>query len=112
MSEHEFATAAELAELSKGEAELTLKTVPGKKIKIRKATIGELADIIKVAKESELEQSFLLTYKCMVQPKVNLEEIKTWPPAVLIEIGNGIAKFSGIDRKSMDQVQNLLDQES
>jgi len=110
--ELDFATPSDLSELSKGELEVALKTLPGKKIKIRKATIGEIADILKVAKDSELEQSFWLTFKCLLQPKMTLEQIKGLSPAVLIEIGNHVSKFSGIDKKSIDQVQNLLGIES
>ena len=108
----DFASPADLAALSKGEIEVELKTIPGKKILIRKATIGEIADIIKAAKESELEQSFWLTYRCLINPKLTMEQIKSLAPSALIEIGNHIAKFSGIDKKGMDSVQNLLGIES
>lgn len=108
----DFASADELAALAKGELDITLKTMPGKKIKIRKATIGEIAEIMKMARESELEQSFWLTYKCMLQPKLTMEQIRGMAPTVQIEIGNAIAKFTGIDKKNIDKTQNLLEIES
>lgn len=110
--ELDYASAQDLAGLASGEIEVSLKTVPGKKIKIRRATIGEIADVLKVAKDSDLEQSFWLTMRCLVEPRLTLEQIKALPPKTLIEIGNHIARYSGIDKKSMDEVSNLLGIES
>jgi len=103
----EFARASDLLGLSKGEKEVVIKTAK-MKIKIKKVTIGELAEIMKSSKESEVDQYIWLTYKCMTNPKLNVEEVKSLPFEVLLEIASHIAKLSGLDKDSLDRITNLL----
>jgi hypothetical protein len=44
----------------------------------------------------------------MLEPKMTLEDVKKLPHDVLLEIGTHIAKFSGLDKESVDKMQNLL----
>ena len=108
----EYATASDLAALASGELDVDLKTLPGKKIKIKKLSIGEIADIMKVAKDNDLEQAIWMTFRGIVQPKISVEEVRKWPPSVLMEIAIAVGKYSGMDRKSMEQTTNLLGIES
>jgi len=103
----EFAKASDLLGLSKGAKDVTLKTCE-MKIKIRKVTIGELAEIMKASAGNEIRQYIWLTFKCMLNPKLNLPEVEKLPFEVLLEIAGSIAKLSGLDKKSLDRVTNLL----
>jgi len=103
----EFARAADLLGLSKGTKEVFVKTA-NMKVKIKKVTIGELAEIMKVSKDSEVDQYIWLTFKCLVQPKLNAEEVRKLPFEVLLEISSHIAKLSGLDKDSLDRITNLL----
>ena len=103
-----LATAADLLALSGGEQEISLKTC-GWKIKIKKATVGELSDIMKAVGDEAIEQFVWLAFRCMVTPKMEVNQIKQLPTEVLIEIGTEIAKYSGIDKKSVDRMRNLLE---
>jgi hypothetical protein len=108
MSEKEgFASAGELLALGQGEKEIRLKTC-GLKIKIKKATVGELSDIMNAAKDNAMEQFIWLCFRCLVQPKMTIADIKKLPHDVLLEIGGEVAKYSGLDKASMDRMQNLL----
>ena len=62
----EFATAAELLALGQGEKDVDLKTCK-LKVKIKKATVGELTDIMNAAKDNAMEQFTWLVFRCMVQ---------------------------------------------
>jgi len=110
IKEAEFAEVADLIGPSKGEKEVVIKTL-GKKVKIRKVTVGELSQIYKVSKENELEQYIWLVYKGLVSPKMNVEQIRQLNHMLLLEIANEISKFSGLDRKSMKKLENLLGKE-
>lgn len=103
-----LASAADLLALSGGLKEIDLKTC-GWSIKIKKATVGELSDIQKAVGENALDQFVWLAFRCMVKPKMEVDQIKQLPTEVLIEIGTEIAKFSGIDKKSVDRMRNLLE---
>lgn len=103
----EFAKAADLLGLSKGEKEVFLKTAK-MRIKIKKVTIGELADIMKASNANEVEQYIWLTFKCMTNPKLNVDEVRNLPFEVLLEIASHISKLSGLDKDSLDRITNLL----
>lgn len=102
-----IASAAELLALGQGEKEIELKTC-GLRVRIKKATVGELSDIMNVAKDQPIEQFCWLVFKCMVEPKMSINDIKKLPHDVLFEIGGEIAKFSGLDKASVERIQNLL----
>jgi len=114
MSKEEASEMASVADLLSGataEIEISLKTLPGKKVKIKKATVGEISDIMKVSGDSVLEQFIWLAVRCLVSPKLNEPEIRKLPHNVLLEIGTHIAKFSGLDKQSVEKMQNLLQTE-
>lgn len=102
----DFAQAAELLADAEGEKEVVLSS--GKKIKIKKITIGELADILKVAKENELEQFIWLVYKGLVAPKLTVDQVRRLKHSTLLEIALEIQKFSELDRESIGRLENLL----
>jgi hypothetical protein len=102
-----LASASELLALGQGEKEINLKTC-GLKVKIKKATVGELSDIMNAAKDNAMEQFVWLVFRCMVQPKMTIIDIKKLPHDVLLEIGGEVAKYSGLDKASVDRMQNLL----
>lgn len=104
-TDSEFAQAAELLA---GSEDTKVVTVEGKRIKIKKITIGELADIMKVAKDNELEQMIWLTYKGLVEPKLTVEQVRKLSHKTLIMIALEIQKFSELDRESLGRLENLL----
>jgi len=108
----EYATLSDLAAISQGELDIELKSLPGKKVRIKKITIGEIADIMKVAKESTLDQAIWMTFRGLINPKLSVEEIRKWPASVLVEISIEIGKFSGLDKESMEKTTNLFTTES
>jgi len=83
----------------------------GKQVEIRKATIGEVAEILQKARDNLLDQFIFLTFKCLVNPKLTLEQVKRLEPKVLIEIAGEISKYSGLDRRSVEELRNLLGEE-
>lgn len=106
-----FASATDLLSLAEGVKEISLKTC-GYKVKIKKATVGELSDIMNAVGDNAIEQFIWLIFKCMVQPKMAIQDIRKLPHDVLIEIGSEIAKFSGLDKDSVERIRNLLGIES
>lgn len=105
VSTKDFAEVADLLALSSGEKEILIL---GKKVKIKKITVGELADILKVAKENELEQYIWLVYKGVIQPKLTIEQVRNLRHTTLLELALEIQKFSELDRESMNKLENLL----
>jgi len=105
--EDECAKVADLLEPSKGEKEVFIKSIK-KKVKIRKVNVGELTQIHKVSKDNELEQYIWLVYKGLVTPKMNVEQLRQLNHMILLEIASEISKFSGLDRQSMEKLENLL----
>lgn len=111
-NEKGIATAADLLALSEGTKTVTLKTC-GWKVEIKKATFGELSNIVNaVGPDNTMEQIVFLTFRCMVKPKMELNALKNLPHGVLIEISSEISKFSGLDKKSVEKMRNLLGIES
>ena len=102
-----MASAAELLALGQGEKEVSLKTCQ-LKVKIKKATVGELSDILNAAKDNSMEQFTWLVFRCMVEPKMTVADVKKLPHDVLLELGGEISRYSGLDKASMDKMQNLL----
>jgi len=107
IEEDEFAQVADLLAPAKGEKEVLIKSL-GKKVRIKKITIGELAAILKVARDNELEQYIWLVYKGLVKPKLTIEQAKALNHTVLLELALEISKFSELDKKSMERLENLL----
>jgi len=100
--------AADLLGFSKGQKEVPIKLLGNKKVVIKKVTIGELADIMKVAKDNEIEQYILLVFKGLVKPKLKLNEVRALNHALMLELALHISKFSGLDRDSLGRLENLL----
>lgn len=103
-----IATAADLLSLSKGEKTISLKTC-GWQIKIKKASVGELSDIMNAVGDNPIDQFVWLTFKCLVDPKMSVQDLKKLPHNVIIEMGSEIARYSGLDRKSVERMRNLLE---
>jgi len=104
----DYAEAAELLGDSEGAKEVSLVSLKGKKIQIKKITVGEIADILKVSKDSELEQWIYLVFKGLIKPKMGLQEVRKLPLNVLTELALEIQKYSGLDKESMGVLENLL----
>lgn len=107
----EFAKASELLAPASGEKTVYLKTLK-KRVKIKKVNIGELSEILKISKGSDVEQFILLTYKCLKEPHLKLDQVRQLPYQVLLELATEISKFSGLDEKSTREILNLLRTES
>lgn len=101
----DFAEVADLLAPSEGEKEVL---VEGKKVKIKKINVGELADILKVSRDNELEQYIWLVYKGVISPKLNVDQVRKMKHTLLLEIALEIQKFSELDRESMGRLENLL----
>jgi len=87
--------------------EIELKSLK-KKVVIKKITVGEIADILKVAKENEMQQYLWMVYKGLVKPKLTFDQVKKLKFETLVEIALAIQKFSGLDRESISRLENLL----
>jgi len=108
MSTAEGTELAEVADLlAPAEGEKTV-TIEGKSVKIKKITVGELADILKVAKDSQLEQNIWLVYKCLVSPKLTVEQIRKMSHKTLLQLVWEISKFSELDRESLAKLENFF----
>lgn len=104
----DWAKAADLLAPSKGEKEVFLKTLK-KKVVIQKVNVGDLAIIMKNAKENDIEQYIWLVFKGLKKPKLNFDECKKLPLKVIVELSAAIAKFSELDKDSVEGVRNLLE---
>lgn len=107
VKETEFAKAADLLAPAKGSREVFLKTLK-KKVTIKKISIGDLADILKAAAGNDILQFVYLCFKGTQNPKLTLQQCRDLPLKVTMELSAEIAKFSELDRKSMESVRNLL----
>lgn len=103
----EFAKAADLLAPAQGQKEVFLKTL-SKKVMIKKINIGELADIVKTAKDDDIKQFIFLAFKGLVRPRLNIEQTRKLPMKVIMELAAEIAKFSELDKDSVDEIRNLL----
>jgi len=103
----EFAQAADLLAPATGKKEVFLKTLK-KKVTIKKINIGELADVTKAAKDDDIQQFIFLVLKGLVRPKLNIDQTRKLPMKVIMEIAGHIAKFSELDKDSVDEIRNLL----
>jgi len=103
----EFATASELLAGSRATKVIDLK-LKGKKIKIKKVLIGDLAAIMQMARNNEIKQTILLVFKGLVEPKLKLSEVESLEFPLLLEIGAEIRRFSGLDEESVRKISNLL----
>ena len=101
-----------LSSLLKGATDtqiVELKTMEGLSVKIKKANAGVLSNVMKVSGDNVLEQFIWLVVGCVVEPKISERDARLLNHAVLIEIGTAIARFSGLDRDSVEGVRNLLE---
>lgn len=103
----EFAQAADLLAPASGTKEIFLKTL-NKKVTIQKVNIGDLADILKAAKDNDILQFVYLCFKGLKNPKLTLDQCRKLPMKVTMELSAEIARFSELDRDSMDEIRNLL----
>ena len=101
----DFAEVADLLAPSEGEKEVL---VEGKRVKIKKVNVGELADILKVSRDNELEQYIWLVFKAVVEPKLTVDQVRKMKHTVLLELALEIQKFSELDKESMGRLENLL----
>jgi len=109
VAEAEFAKAADLLAPAEGEREIYLKTLD-KKVRIQKVNIGDIADIMKISskEQNDVSQYIYLCFKGLKEPKLTLDECRKLPFKVIMELAMAIAKFSELDKESMDQISNLL----
>lgn len=108
VKEKGFASAADLLALSEGTKKIQLKTC-NLNVEIKKVQVGELSQIIQAVGDNAIEQFVWLSFRCLVNPKMSVEDLKKLPHGVLIEIGTEIAKFSGLDKQSVERMRNLLE---
>jgi len=102
----EFAQVADLLAPAEGEKEIVLTS--GKKVRIKKVNVGELANILKVARDNELDQYIWLVFKALVKPQVTIEQVRGMKHSILLELALEIQKFSELDKDSMGKLENLL----
>ena len=107
IKESEFAEVADLLAEAKGEKDVFISSL-GKKVRIKKVNVGELADILKVSKDNELEQYIWLVFKGLVKPQLKVPEVRALKHTVLLEIALEIQKFSELDKESIERLENLL----
>ena len=108
MSNSNFATVADLVGQANEIKEISLKSIKDKNVKIKRASIGVISNVMKVAGDNVLEQFIWLTISCLVEPKLNEKQVRGLPHKVVIEIGGQIARLSGMDADSVNEIQNLL----
>lgn len=101
----DFAEVADLLAPAEGTKDIKIL---GKTVKIKKINVGELSDIMKIAKDNELDQYILLVYKGVEKPHFGLDQVKKMPHTVLLELALEIQKFSELDKESMGKLENLL----
>ena len=105
----DFAEVADLLAPAEGTKEITML---GKKLQIKKITIGEIADIMKVAKDNELEQYIWMVYKGVVKPHLNVEQVRKMRHTEILSLAFEISKFSELDKESVRKLENLLNPKS
>lgn len=105
LSEKEFAEVADLLAPAEGTKEITIED---KKVKIKKINIGELADILKVTKDNELEQYIYLVFRGVVEPHLKVDEIRKMRHTTLFKLALEIQKFSELDKESMNKLESFL----
>ena len=108
INNQEYAEAADLLAPGMGTKEVELKTMKGKKVIIQKIKVGDLSAIMKVAKENEMDQYVWLVFKGLVRPAMTPDDIKKLTHTTLIELAYLIQDFSGLDKSSIDSLENLL----
>ena len=107
----EFAEVSDLLAPATGEKEVEVKSL-GKMVRIKKVNVGELAGIMKVARDSEIDQYIWLVFKGLVRPKMEPDQVRCLKHTVLLELASEIQKFSELDKDSMSKLENLLKKES
>jgi cytoplasmic iron level regulating protein YaaA (DUF328/UPF0246 family) len=105
-SKEEFAEVSDFLTGSTGEKEILIKSL-NKKIKIRKLSIGDVANITKASPDSEIEQYIWVAYKGLVFPKLTYEQLKNMGMVYVLEIAGSIVEYSGLDKESLARVANL-----
>jgi len=107
--EAEFAKAADLLAPAVGSKEIYLKTLK-KKVTIKKVNIGDIASIMNAAnkEKNDVAQYIFLCFKGLKSPVLSLEQCRKLPLKVLMELAVEIARFSELDKDSMESIRNLL----
>ena len=108
MSDIEAKEFAEVADLVAPALGTKVIVINGKKVEIKKITVGEIADILKVSKDSELDQYIWMIYKGVVKPKLTVDQIRNMKHTEVLMLALEIGKFSGLDKDSMMKLENLL----
>jgi hypothetical protein len=108
INKQEYAEAADLLAPATGTKEVELKTIKGKKVVIQKIKVGDLSAIMKVAKDNEMDQYVWLVFKGLVRPAMSPDEIKKLGHTTLIELAYLIQDYSGLDKDSINNLENLL----
>jgi len=103
----DFAQASDLLAPGKEETEVYLRTLK-KKVKIKKINIGELSEIVKASKDDDIKQFVYIAFKGLIRPALTIEEASKLPMKVVMELSSAIAKFSELDKDSIDGIKNLL----
>lgn len=105
-TKEEFAEASDFLTGSTGEKEVLIKSL-NKKVKIRKLSIGDVANITKASPDSEIEQYIWVAYKGLISPKMTFDQLKSLGMIYLLEIAGSIVEYSGLDKESLARVTNL-----
>jgi len=79
-----------------------------KKVLIQKVNIGEISSIVKSSKDNDIEQFIFLCFKGLKMPKLTIDQCKKLPLKVIVELAAEIARFSELDKGSLDKIRNLL----
>ena len=85
-----------------------LKSIKGKKIKVRDITAGDLADISKVAKGDNMEVAIGIVFKGMVEPKLEYGQVRKLDSIVLLEISQKVSEHSGLTEEKVNEARNLF----
>ena len=103
----DLATLGDLIGQSNEELEVKIKSLK-KTVKIKRASVGDLADILKVSKDQDLEVALWLIFKCMTVPKLDMTKVRQLQPVVALEIAREISKFSGVEETSSTKMPDFL----
>ena len=101
----DFAEVADLLAPAEGTKDIL---VNGKKLQIKKISIGEIADILKVSRDNELEQYIWMVYKGVVKPALKVDQVRKMRHTEILAIAFEISRFSELDKDSMKKLENLL----
>lgn len=81
--------------------------VDGKKVQIRKLTLGDLQLIYKFAKDDPFMTTVGILQKALINPSLNLADIKKIPPFIANKIVKEITEMSGWAPEQVEEAKNL-----